>query len=219
MRCRRDSSETSVGETWNEVSGLAFSADGTRLYVVERGGKVWIVENGVKLPTPLLDISDEVGAWRDFGMLGFALHPNFEQNGFVYALYVVDRYYLYNHGTPGYNPALLESQQLQATIGRLSRFTADPATGRRTILPGSQVVLVGATPTQGIPILHQSHGTGQVVFGQDGTLLAEHGRRRELRLTDTGQRPGHLLRAGARRRDHPAVGERRRLALPAGRTR
>ena len=209
--------ETAIGGTWNEVSGLAFSADGTRLYVVERGGKVWIVENGVRQPTPFLDISDEVGAWRDFGMLGFALHPNFDQNGLVYALYVVDRYYLYNHGKPGYNPALLESQQLQTTIGRLSRFTADPATGRTTILPGSQVVLLGETPSEGIPILHQSHGTGQVVFGQDGTLLAQHRRRRQLRRHRHGQRRGHLLHGGARRRDHPALRERRSLALAAGR--
>jgi glucose/arabinose dehydrogenase len=182
--------ETTVGGTWTEVSALAFSSDGTRIYVVERGGKVWIVENGVKLPTPFLDISDEVGAWRDFGMLGFALHPNFEQNGFVYAFYVVDRYYLFNHGTPGYNPALLESQQLQATIGRLSRFTADLATGRTTVLPGSQVVLLGQTPSEGMPILHQSHGTGQVVFGQDGTLLVSTGDGASYDITDTGSGAG-----------------------------
>jgi hypothetical protein len=80
--------QTDLGSGWNEVAGLAFSSDGTRLYVVERGGKVWIMENGVKLATPFLDISDEVGGWRDFGLLG---HPNFKQNGYVYALYVVDR--------------------------------------------------------------------------------------------------------------------------------
>src|SRR5262245_56739475 len=81
--------ESPIGGPWNEVSGLAWSADGTRLYVVERGGKVWIVESGTTLPTPLLDISDAVGAWRDYGMLGFALHPNFEQNGYFYVWYVV----------------------------------------------------------------------------------------------------------------------------------
>ncbi|HTH06769.1 MAG TPA: PQQ-dependent sugar dehydrogenase, partial [Ilumatobacteraceae bacterium] len=177
---------TEIGGTWNEVSGIAWSADGTRLYVVERGGKVWIVENGVRLPTPLLDISDEVAAWRDYGMLGFALHPNFDQNGFFYVWYVVDRYYLYNHGTPGYDPGLLESQQFQATIGRLSRFTADPATGRHTVLPGSKHVLIGATPQDGLPILHESHGTGQLVFGQDGTLLVSGGDGASYGLTDTG---------------------------------
>jgi glucose/arabinose dehydrogenase len=182
--------ETPIGGTWTEVSGLAFSADGTRLYVVERGGKVWIVENGVKLATPFMDISDEVGAWRDFGLLGFALHPNFAQNGYVYALFVVDRYYLFNHGTPGYNPNQLESQQFQATIGRLSRFTADPATGRHTILPGSEVILIGDTPQDGVPITHESHGTGQVVFGQDDTLLVSTGDGASYGDTDTGSLPG-----------------------------
>jgi glucose/arabinose dehydrogenase len=182
--------ETPIGGSWNEVSGLAFSTDGTRLYVVERGGRVWIVENGVKLETPLLDISDAVGAWRDYGMLGFALHPNFELNGYFYVWYVVDRYYLYNHGTPGYNPALLESQQFEATIGRLSRFTADPATNRQTVLPGSEVMLIGATPQDGLPILHESHGTGQLVFGQDGTLLVSGGDGASYALADTGSLVG-----------------------------
>jgi len=177
---------TDVGGAWNEVAGLAFSSDGTRMYVVERGGRVWLVENGVRLPTPFLDISAEVGGWRDFGLLGFALHPNFEQNGYVYALYVVDRYHLFNFGTPGYDPALLESQRFQATIGRISRFTADPATGLRTVQAGSQLMLVGATRQDGIPILHESHGTGQLVFGQDGTLLATNGDGASYNSTDVG---------------------------------
>ena len=75
--------ETPVGGAWNEVSGLAFSADGTRLFVVERGGTVWIVDNGVKLETPLLDISDAVGCEAQFraaflmGCVGaWSLHPS-----------------------------------------------------------------------------------------------------------------------------------------------
>ncbi len=179
-------SQTEIGDSWNQVAGLAFSEDGSRLYVVERGGVVWLVENGVRLPTPFLDISDEVGGWRDFGLLGFALHPNFDVNGLVFALYVVDRYHLFNAGQPGYDPGLLESQQRQATIGRISRFTADPATGLRTVLPGSQVILLGATPDDGIPILHESHGTGQLVFGQDGTLLATNGDGASYSSTDVG---------------------------------
>jgi glucose/arabinose dehydrogenase len=182
-------SEADLGSGWNEVAGLAFSSDGARLYVVERGGKVWIMENGVKLSTPFLDISDEVGAWRDLGLLGFALHPNFERNGYVYALYVVDRYYLLNHGKPGYDRALLESQQFKATIGRISRFTADPKKAFRTVVPGSQVILVGETPQDGIPVLHDSHGTGQLVFGQDGTLLATNGDGASYVSADIGSAP------------------------------
>ena len=68
--------ETAVGSGWNEVVGLTVAPDG-RLYAWERGGKVWLVENGVKSATPFIDISEEVGAWRDFGLLGFCLHPDF----------------------------------------------------------------------------------------------------------------------------------------------
>ena len=49
--------QTDIGGSWNQVAGLAFSQDGSRLFVVERGGTVWIVEGGVTLPQPFLDIS------------------------------------------------------------------------------------------------------------------------------------------------------------------
>jgi 2-polyprenyl-6-methoxyphenol hydroxylase-like FAD-dependent oxidoreductase len=68
--------ETAVGSGWNEVVGLTFAADG-RMYVWERGGKVWLVENGVKSATPFIDLREEVGGWRDFGLLGFAFDPRF----------------------------------------------------------------------------------------------------------------------------------------------
>ena len=122
-----------------------------------------------------MDLRAPVGGWRDFGLLGFVLHPNFESNGFVYVLFVLDRYWYFNHDQPGYDPGQLESQQFEATFGRISRFTADPATNLRTILPDSEVIFVGETPDDGIAILHQSHGTGQLVFGEDGTLLASNG--------------------------------------------
>ena len=57
---------------WNQVAGFTWDNNG-RMYVWETVGKVWVVVNGVKQSTPLLDISEEVGAWRDFGLLGFAL--------------------------------------------------------------------------------------------------------------------------------------------------
>jgi hypothetical protein len=56
----------------------------------------------------------------------------------------------------------------------------------RTVLAGSQVILVGATPEDGIPILHESHGTGQLVFGQDGTLLATNGDGASYNSADIG---------------------------------
>ena len=39
--------------------------------------------------TPILDLRNEVAAYQDHGMLGFALHPAFESNGLMYAFFVV----------------------------------------------------------------------------------------------------------------------------------
>ncbi|HHM21188.1 MAG TPA: PKD domain-containing protein, partial [Bacteroidetes bacterium] len=157
---------------WNEVAGFTWDANG-RMYVWERDGRVWIVENGARLPNPLLDISDEVGGWRDFGLLGFALDPNFLSNGYFYLLYVVDRHHLFNAGTSQYDPNT--NEYFAATIGRITRYQADGTTNYSTIVPGSRLVLVGANEQDGPPILHESHGTGSLVFGDDGTLLATLG--------------------------------------------
>ena len=90
--------ESDILGYWPEVAGLTFDSTGV-MYVWERAGRVWIVENDVKLSTPLLDISQEVGAYDDYGLLGVALDPNFRQNGYIYLLYVVDHHYLANFGT------------------------------------------------------------------------------------------------------------------------
>lgn len=86
----------------------------------EKGGKVfvcnWNGTNYIKQSTAVLDISPEVGNWRDHGMLGFALDPDFEINGLIYVLYVVDRHYLMNFGTGSYNAATVQIM-LQLSVG------------------------------------------------------------------------------------------------------
>lgn len=168
---------------WNEVAGFTWDANG-RMYVWERDGRVWIVENGSRLPDPLLDISDEVGGWRDFGLLGFALDPNFTTNGFYYLLYVVDRHHLLNFGTPDYDPGT--NEYFDATIGRITRYQADPSSNFTSTISSSRAILVGTGPGDGPPILHESHGTGSLVFGEDGTLLATMGDGASYNSTDQG---------------------------------
>ena len=67
--------EETIGGTWNEAVGLTFSSDG-QMFVWERAGRVWPVENGIKQSQPLIDLSPEVGSWHDHGLMGFALHPD-----------------------------------------------------------------------------------------------------------------------------------------------
>ncbi|MCW5897885.1 MAG: PQQ-dependent sugar dehydrogenase [Flavobacteriales bacterium] len=167
---------------WNEPVGATWDANG-RMYVWEKRGMVWIVDGGVKLPNPLVNISEEVGNWRDHGLLGFALDPNFLANGRVYLLYLVDRHHLKFHGTPNYNPNT--NHYYQASVMRITRYTAN-GPSFNSVDPASRFVLVGATPQTGAPNLHESHSTGSIVFGADGTLMAAFGDGASYASTDLG---------------------------------
>jgi len=153
---------------WDQVVGMTFD-DNCKIYVWEKKGKVWIIEDGVKLPDPLIDISEEVGGWRDFGLVGFALDPDFVSNGHFYLCYTVDRHHLLYFGTNQYNSNT--DEYFNATIGRVTRYTAQASTNFTTVDYNSRNVLVGETKETGIPSLHESHGIGQLVFGEDNTLM------------------------------------------------
>ena len=137
------------GGVWKEAVGITFEDNG-RIYVWERGGRVWLKDPADSSFTLLIDISEEVANWGDHGFLGFTVDPNFRVNGYVYLLYVVDRYYLLNFGTPGYNPA--QSTTDSASIGRLTRYTCRSSDGFRSVDLSSRMVLVGETKQTGIPI-------------------------------------------------------------------
>ena len=59
----------------------------SRLFVVEQGGRIRIIENGVLLFAPFLDIADKVGTGGERGLLSVAFHPSFKTNGFFYVYY------------------------------------------------------------------------------------------------------------------------------------
>ena len=160
--------ESPVAGGWNEAVGLTFAGDG-RLFVWERGGRVWIVEDGVRLSEPLIDLRTEVGAWRDHGLLGFALDPAYSSNGHVYLMYAVWR-----------------GATHKASIGRITRYTARAEDGFRTVDPNTRLVLIGETFGTGIPLLHESHGVGTLLFAPDGTLLVSTGDAASFNGVDTG---------------------------------
>ncbi|MEK6677094.1 MAG: PQQ-dependent sugar dehydrogenase [Planctomycetota bacterium] len=161
-----------VADNWNQAVGLTFDSSG-RLIVWEKAGRAWIVQNGVKSNTPLIDISEEVGDWRDYGMLGFSLDPNFDLNGYIYLLYVVDYHHVAFFGTPSYDPQA--DWYFRDTIARLTRYTATAGSGFSTVDYNSRLALIGESISTGFPICHQSHGIGSLVFGEDGTLLISCG--------------------------------------------
>ena len=185
-------SNVTPGATWIQPVGAVFSKSGFELFVWEKSGKVYVcsrdaVGNYIRQNIPVLDISEEVGDYSDYGLLGFALDPQFVSNGHIYVSYVVDRNHLLNFGNPGYKPS--NNDKPGATIGRITKFTIDAGTGDIIAIPGSRLVLLGETKETGVPILHTSHGTGSLAFAADGTLLSSMGDGASFIGNDIGSSP------------------------------
>src|SRR4051812_41558706 len=157
---------------WNEAVGITFDTTG-RMFIWERAGRVWFKDPADASFSLLLNISEEVGDWGDLGCLGFTLDPNFRQNGYIYLLYAVDRHHLLYFGTPNYNPN--SNEYNAATIGRLTRYTCRQSDGFRSVDMTSRLILIGETKHTGFPICSDTHSTGSLVFGDDGTLLVSFG--------------------------------------------
>ncbi len=157
---------------WDLPVGLLFDEEGT-MYVWEKGGKVWMVKDGERLATPLIDISDEVGNFGDLGLLSFVLDPNFKENGYFYLYYAVDQYHLLNAASPSYD--VTQNTYWDASIARVTRYQATSSSNFEQADLSSRKILIGETKETGIPLLYTSHGGGTLLFGSDGSLLITTG--------------------------------------------
>ena len=130
-----------VATTLDEPTDLQTSGDRSRLYVVERRGRIRLLRNGTLLATPFLDISDRVGSetTREQGLLGLAFHRHFADNGRFFVNYT----------------SLLGESHIAEFKAAAGAETADPATER--------TVMVAEQP-------FSSHLGGQLRFGPDGLL-------------------------------------------------
>ncbi len=186
-----------VQDGYTSPTGMAFTPNGQKLFVWDKAGRVWIsVWNGsqyIKQTTPALDISDEVGNWRDFGLLSFCLDPNYDQNGLVYLFYVVDRYHLFNAGTSTYNPA--QNEYNNASISRVTRYQFLTVNGTTNADITSRRVLLGETRSTGVPLTHNSHAGGTILFGRDGSLLISTGDNANFNGIDMGSSNGTYFQA------------------------
>jgi glucose/arabinose dehydrogenase len=106
------------------------------LFVVEQGGRVIVLRNGVPQPRPFLDIGSLVLNAGEQGMLSAAFHPQYEKNR---------RFYVYFTNTQG------DNQVVEFKRSKRSRLRANPASGR--------LVLHIPHPTFG------NHNGGQLQFG------------------------------------------------------
>ncbi len=116
-----------------------------RLFVIEKVGRIRIIENDQLIETPFLDISDRVGSnGNEQGLLGLAFHPQYQENG---------RFFMNYTDTRG-----------DTVIARF-QVSSDPNIAD----PNSEVQLFGYD--QPFP----NHNGGAMAFGPDGYLYIGSG--------------------------------------------
>jgi glucose/arabinose dehydrogenase len=122
------------------------SNDPTRLYVIQRGGQIRIIRNGVLQPTQFLNISTLVSmSGIEQGLLGLAFHPDFASNRFFYV----------NYTRAGDGATM---------VVRYTALNPDIAD------PGSAVTVIGP-----IAQPEANHNGGNMMFGPDGKLYIATG--------------------------------------------
>lgn len=183
-----------------QPTSFAFSEDGRTTYIAEKSGIVKVARDGNVQSTPFIDISRQVNNVRDRGLLDIAIHPDFENNPYVYLLFTYDPPEVFDN--VGDNLAGPDRQGNRA--GRLIRVTANAANGGLTAVAGSEVVLLGRNSTWNnfngfvnstndfteppagirangtnindfIASDSESHTVGALAFGIDGNLFVSIG--------------------------------------------
>lgn len=86
----------------NPLFVTAPPGDTSRLFVVEKGGKIKIVRlsDNTVLSSAFLDITSKINAFNEGGLLGLAFHPDYASNGYFY----VD----YTSNSSGFGPTVVE---------------------------------------------------------------------------------------------------------------
>jgi glucose/arabinose dehydrogenase len=148
-------------------SALNFAPDGRLFFVEVHAGRIRIVDDGELIEEPFaeLDVANPRG-YTEHGLLGMALHPDFEENSYVYAFYTA------GDGTG--NPV----------AQRIVRFTADGNTAT------DEEVIV-----DDLPFGNCCHNGGRIAFGPDGHLYATIGDVEEPHNSQNPETPsGSVLR-------------------------
>ena len=166
----------SLGIPW----GVAFLPNGS-LLITEREGTVRIVENGMLREEPITN-APEVVAQNQGGMLDIVLHPDYEDNGWIYLSY--------SKGGPDGN--------VTTSFERM-KLDGYEFTDREEIYMGNQYTEGGR------------HFGGRIVFGGDGYLyltIGDRGQREKAQ--DTSLSHGSVFRFnddGSIPDSNPFVGE------------
>lgn len=151
-----------------EPTGLAFIGS-DQFFVIEKStGEVHLV-NGGEVGEPVLDLA--VNFFDERGLLGIAVHPDFESNGFVYLYWTASGE---GEGDGGLLGADTDEEFAVPELGnRVDRFVWD---GEALTWDQNIVELRSNTlDTDTSGRIRGNHDGGQMVFGQDNTLYFVNG--------------------------------------------
>lgn len=118
--------------------------DSTRLFVVEKTGKIRIIRSGTLLGPAFLDLSDSVSGGSEQGLLGMAFAPDYGRSGRFYVSYTSP------HGDKSGGTSVVARYRVSSRPD-----SADPGSGF-TLLTVDQP--------------YSNHNGGMIGFGPDGYL-------------------------------------------------
>lgn len=164
----------------------AAPGDDARLFVLERTGRIRVMEDGELLPEPFLDLSENVITTNESGLIGLAFHPQYAKNGRFYVQYAAA-------GSNGTHPVVLS----EVVRSRNDPTRADPESER--------ILMTVEYPSD-------LHLGGMLAFGpQDQMLYIARGDGGSGRSQELGTFLGKMLRI-----DVDAKGADRAYGVPAG---
>jgi glucose/arabinose dehydrogenase len=126
--------------------------DDSRLFIMQKGGLIRVLVDGVLQDAPFLDLSGQVANQGERGALGLAFHPSYADNGLLYVHYS-------SNGSDGLPPT-------GDTV--VAEFQVDPNNRSLANVASRRVVLTIAQP-------QANHNGGQLSFGADGFLYLGFG--------------------------------------------
>ena len=146
-----------VADGLSSPIGLVSVPDNTnRLFVIDQVGKIWILQNGSRLPTPFLDVTATMVPlnpnYDERGLLGLAFHPQYASNRKFYVYYQLPP-------RPG-GPTPVNNWN---NLSRISEFLASTADPNVADMASERILLDIDDP-------QSNHNGGTLAFGPDGYL-------------------------------------------------